>query len=66
MLDHLGISYKTIAVFSAAFMLTSILGYRLWASLVDRFGSKPVLQILILPATFLPVLWVCTPRVPTP
>ncbi len=59
MLDHLGISYKTIAVFNAAFMLTSILGYRLWASLVDRFGSKPVLQILILPATFLPVLWVC-------
>ncbi len=59
MLDHLGISYKTIAIFNAAFMLTSILGYRLWASLVDRFGSKPVLQILVLPATFLPVLWVC-------
>lgn len=40
-------------------MLTSILGYRLWASLVDRFGSIPVLRIRILPATFLPVLWVC-------
>ena len=59
MLDHLGISHKTIALFNAAFVLTSILVYRLWANLVDRFGSKPVLQILMLPATFLPVLWVC-------
>ena len=59
MLDHLGISYTKISIYNAAFMITSILGYRLWASLIDRFGSKPVLQILILPATFLPVLWVC-------
>lgn len=58
MLDHLGMSYTTISIFNAAFMVTSIFGYRLWASLIDRFGSRPVLQILILPATFLPVLWV--------
>ena len=59
MLDHLGISYTKISIYNAAFMVTSILGYRLWASLIDRFGSKPVLQILILPTTFLPLLWVC-------
>ena len=58
MLDHLGISYTKISIYNAAFMVTSILGYRLWASLIDRFGSKPVLQILILPTTFLPLLWV--------
>lgn len=58
MLDHLGISYTEISIFNAAFMVTSIIGYRLWASLVDRFGSKPVLQILMVPACFLPCLWV--------
>ena len=58
MLDHLGISYTLISIFNAVFMATSIVGYRLWASLVDRFGSKPVLQILMLPATFLPLVWV--------
>ena len=58
MINHLGISYTEIALFNAAFMITSIAGYRLWASLVDRFGSKPVLQILMIPAIFLPFLWV--------
>jgi MFS family permease len=58
MLDQLGISYTEISLFNAAFMVTSIAGYRLWASLVDRFGSKPVLQILMVPVTFIPLLWV--------
>lgn len=58
MLEHLGISYTTISVFNAVYMVTSIVGYRLWASLVDRFGSKPVLQILMVPAALLPLVWV--------
>ena len=66
MLDYLGLSYTTISIFNAVFMVTSIAGYRLWASLIDRFGSKPVLQILMLPATFLPVVWVLNAPGPTP
>ena len=57
MLQHLRISYTEIAVYNGVFMATSIAGYRLWASLVDRFGSKPVLQLLFLPAAALPLLW---------
>lgn len=57
MLKHLHISYTEIALYNGVFMVTSIAGYRLWASLVDRFGSKPVLQLLFLPAAVLPVLW---------
>ena len=60
MLEQLGVSYTEIAVFNAAFMATSIVGYRLWAALVDRFGAKPVLQILLIPASLTPVLWVFT------
>lgn len=58
MLDHLGISYTRISLFNAIYMVTSIAGYRFWAGLVDRFGSKPVLQILVVPSTFLPLVWV--------
>lgn len=58
MLDQLGISYTWISIFNALFMITSIAGYRFWAGLVDRFGSKPVLQILMVPATFIPLIWV--------
>jgi MFS family permease len=58
MIDQLGISYTEIAVYNAVFMITSIFGYRLWATLVDRFGSKPVLQILLVPAACVPLLWV--------
>jgi len=57
MIDHLGISYTEISLFNAVYMITSIAGYRLWAGLVDRFGSKPVLQILLIPAAFLPFVW---------
>ncbi len=58
MLERLKISYTMISVFNAVFMVTSIVGYRLWAGLVDRFGSRPVLQILLIPATLVPFVWV--------
>ncbi|NKB65473.1 MAG: MFS transporter [Candidatus Latescibacteria bacterium] len=58
MIKHLGISYTEISIFNALFMLCSIFGNRLWANLVDRFGSKPVLQIILLPAALLPIIWI--------
>ena len=58
MLQRLEISYTVISVFNALFMVTSIGGYRFWSGFVDRFGSKPVLQILLVPASLIPVLWV--------
>ena len=57
MLDRLQISYTEVSIFNALFMLTSIAGYRFWAGLIDRFGARPVLQILMTPAAFLPCLW---------
>ncbi len=57
MLDELGISYTRISVYNALFMLTSIGAYRVWAVLIDRFGSKAVLQILVPPAVFMPLIW---------
>ena len=57
MLDRLQISYTEISIFNALFLLISIGGYRVWAGLIDRFGSKPVLQILMVPACLLPFIW---------
>jgi len=58
MLDRLRISYTQISIFNAVFMITSIGGYRMWAGLIDRFGSKPVLQILLIPASLVPIVWI--------
>ncbi|MFT5086491.1 MAG: HEAT repeat protein/Na+/melibiose symporter-like transporter [Planctomycetota bacterium] len=58
MLDRLKISYTEISIFNAFFMVTSIAGYRIWAGLIDRFGSKAVLQILVVPAGLIPFVWV--------
>ena len=58
MLDRLKISYTEISIFNALFMITSIAGYRIWAGLIDRFGSKAVLQILIVPAGMIPLVWI--------
>lgn len=57
MLDRLQISYTEISIFNALFMLSSIAGYQIWGGLIDRFGSKPVLQILMAPASLLPFIW---------
>lgn len=58
MLDRLRLSYTEISIYNALFMATSIAGYRTWSGLVDRFGSKAVLQILLVPASLLPLLWI--------
>ena len=58
MLDRLKISYTEISIFNGLFMATSILGYRVWSVLIDRFGSKAILQLLIIPASAIPIIWV--------
>ena len=58
MLDKLQISYTEISIFNAFFMATSIAGYRIWAGLIDRFGSKAVLQIMVVPSTLVPFVWI--------
>jgi len=58
MLERLGISYTEISIFNALYLVTSIGGYQLWAHLVDRFGGKPVLQLLLIPAACMPILWI--------
>ena len=40
MLQYLEISYTEISVYNGLFMTTSIVGYRLWAGLVERSAAS--------------------------
>ena len=57
MLNHLQISYTTVAIFNSVFMISMVLGYKLMGGLVDRYGGRAVLNLLIPPTTLTPVLW---------
>ena len=58
MIKTLELNYALIAIFNNLFMLVMIVSYRLWGMLVDRYGSRPVLQIVMPPLMLVPILWV--------
>lgn len=58
MLDSLHINYTTISIFSMLAMAASIAGYRLWAGLIDRYGSKAVLTLMMAPHALVPLVWI--------
>ena len=58
MIKTLQISYSTIAIFTNLSLVMQIVGFRVWSGLVDRYGSKPILQLLTVPFAFIPLLWV--------
>ena len=57
MLNYLKISYTEVAVFNSVFMVAMVLGYKVMGGLVDRYGSKAVLNLLVPPTVITPVLW---------
>ncbi len=62
MLDRLGFGYTDISLLAALGTLTTIGAYRVWSVLIDRFGSKPVIQILLIPGALNAFLWgLCQP-----
>jgi hypothetical protein len=63
MIRDLQVSYATIGVLNAVVLAVGILGYQFWGGVVERYGGKPVLQLLMVPRFVLPLIWVfLTPR----
>jgi len=48
-IDDLKLSYTDIAIYTNIALFATIIAYRSFAPLVDRFGSKPIMQILVIP-----------------
>jgi MFS family permease len=57
MIDSLHLSYSAIAVLTSTQMVIMGFGFRFWGAVVDRFGGKPMLQLLFIPAAAMPALW---------
>lgn len=58
MLKTLSISFSTVAILNSLSLIMQIVGYRFWGGIVDRYGSKPVLQVLMIPQMIIPALWI--------
>ena len=60
MINVLKLDYSVIAIFTNVTLLTMLLGYLLTGDLAQRYGSRPVAQLLIVPAMIVPLLWAFT------
>lgn len=57
MIKYLGLTYSRIAVYSNLTMALMIVGYLSSGALTQRYGSKPLTRILIIPGLAVPFLW---------
>lgn len=57
MLTNLKMSFFQIGLYSCAAALVGILSSRTWGRLIDRFGSKTVLNISAFGIAFIPAIW---------
>ncbi len=60
MLRYLGLSYSLVALFTNIQLLAMMLGYRLWGIVAQKFGNKPVIQLLAVPRVIVALLWALT------
>lgn len=58
MIRDLGVNFASIGVLNSVVLAVGILGYRIWGGVVERYGGKPVLQLLLIPRFALPLIWV--------
>ncbi|MEI6499983.1 MAG: MFS transporter [Armatimonadota bacterium] len=57
MIKYLNLPYSTIAIYTNITLATMMLGYLGAGGIAQRYGSKPLTQILIIPAALVPALW---------
>jgi len=58
MLQDLGLSYARVAIYTNITLLLMMVSYRLWGGFVQRYGSRPVAQINIIPYVAAVGMWV--------
>ena len=57
MLSNLRMSFTMIALYSSLHSIVAISFNRPWGSLIDRFGSRPVIVMCASSISFIPLIW---------
>lgn len=57
MLKSLKLSYSAVAILNNLFLASLVVGYKTLGGLVDRFGGRAILQILIAPTALTTIMW---------
>ncbi len=57
MLNYLKLTYMHIAVYTNIALIAMLVGFRAIGTLAERFGCKPMMRILIVPAMAVPFIW---------
>lgn len=57
MIKYLKLPYSTMAIYTNLTLATMMLGYLGAGNIAQRYGSKPLTQLLIVPAGIVPALW---------
>ncbi len=57
MLLNLKMSFFQIGLYSCATATVAVVSSRLWGSFIDRFGSKPVLNLCAFGIALIPIIW---------
>lgn len=57
MIRHLHLSYSTIALYTNCQLLMMLVGYAFWPRYIQKFGSKPLLKIILPPLAIAPLVW---------
>ncbi len=57
MINHLKLPYSTIAIFTNITLAMMMVGYLVAGNIAQRYGSKPLAQLLIIPVAAVPLMW---------
>lgn len=57
MIKRLELPYSTIAIYTNIALAMMMVGYLVAGNLAQRYGSKPLTQLLIIPAAAVPIMW---------
>jgi MFS family permease len=57
MINQLKLSYGTIAIFTNLTLAMMMVGYLAAGNITQRYGSKPLTQLLIIPVAAVPLMW---------
>ncbi|MFA6470704.1 MAG: MFS transporter [Candidatus Latescibacterota bacterium] len=57
MIRHLHLSYSMVALYTNCQLVMMLVGYFFWPRYIQKFGPKPVLKLILIPLSLVPLVW---------